>query len=961
MPYEIFDPSSACNPLVPLNKITNKLIFFKINVFEISLSKLTDYPDGKIDGPVSIRDFGLSIYRLGIPLSDLFPHIREQLKTKFIKPTGPGPMRVGIEGVYLPANKDYAKQPEIEEVDVFKDDLKKTSITFDGVKINVSEVQAELEKNGVVFYKKSGKIFKLKFPSSDIMISETDKSETGVRTSFGVMKLSKSKLSELKENGFLKLNFKGNDFRLTVSDFKGLDFVHPGVQKFAGAPAQQPDFSDPSKMDDELYFSVLKAILYDERSGMKDKGVHNPNIDSSKLEDGKYYELLNTFRMDPRYEQYIKTPAGTGKLPSYEIGLYTLFEQNWELQGYSRGALLNSITLAPKEELTIEVFSFDRLKLEQEKEFTTEFEKNLEITSLAKASAEISRDFSTTTDVNADVGLGIPLPIEGVPVKLDVSGGVSQQVKDGIQTTINHINEVTKSSSEKFKSKNRVKIVQTRETGEETRTTRKIVNPNASRTLTLNYFELLETYKVTTDIVATDMNETKRFCLLVDNPDLGAIDISFVLAYEDRLQKSLLSANYLAGFEAAKKLAAQRWFDKKSEIKLEIENSSNENEPKEEAPKKPIVRVALNLKKKLKKFLHVDLLGAADVLSKNVDPFLPDDQKPSKKRVSNAEHELGRFNFWFKFKIASPGVESKAADFVANVNNSVDEAVAAEQLELFLTGMDDEWLTAVKMIAINLVAVQLSTTLFIPFPLLAPLFLELALISNDEGLPKMIDKAKAELKNFEMAQSASAGAQLAEGTDSASMSTAPVPPSPPQLFSLEELALANAEFEKLVLHLEVNKSYYINKMLLFEDSNQRYERLKIKGIVNHVENRILGFVGNKTVFPLRLETLDETTVRRLKKELAAFDPKKDESIHGVDAPKVEPTEESISLPTAGVHVESMLGKCDALEQYLLDRRVIEQQMAQAQTDMAVEKVNQLKQENARLAERIRQGILDKPF
>ena len=960
MPYEIFDPSSVCNPPVPLNKITNKLTFFKINVFEASLSKLIHYPDGKMDGPVNQSDLGYSTYRLGIPLTDLFPFIRPQLKTKYIKGFGPGPMRVGIEGVYLPVNKDYAKQPEIKHINIYNDDIKKGFIRIGGVKIKTSEVSEELEKNGFAYYKKGGKIFKLSRPSGEIIVSDKDKTKSGIQTAIGKMKLSKSELNEFNTTGFLKYSFKGNDFQLKSSGLKGGPTPPPGALFFEVGTGIF-DLFDPQKLEEETYFMCLGDILYDERSGMKDKGIDSQEINFSVLEDKIYYQVLTNYRNDPRYERYFNrtTPsdtmsAGAAKLPAYEIGLYTSFEQNWELLGYSRGVLLNSITLSPKEEISIEVFSFDRLKLEQENEFTTEFEKNLEITSLAKASAEISRDLTTTTDVNADVGLGIPLPIEGVPVNVDVSGGVSNQVKEGIQSSINHINEVTKNSSEKFKSKTRVKIVQTREKGEETRTIRKIFNPNASKTLTLNYFELLETYKIT-----TNLKDTKRFCLLVDNPDLGAIDINFVLAYEDRLQKSLLSPNYLAGFEAAKKLAAQRWFDKKSELKLEIESSNDENESKVDTPKKPLVRVAINLKKKLKKFLDVDLMKAAGVLSKHYDPFLPEDQKPSKKKVSNAEDSLGLFNFWAKFKIASPGVESKSSEFVEKINNSVDEAFAAEQLELFLTGMDDEWLTAVKMIAINIVAFQLSSMLVIPFPLLSPLILELALINNDDGLPGMIDKAKAELKNFEMVQSAATAVQPPASGDPATVSAAPVPP--PQLFSLEDLAMANAEFEKLVLHLEANKSYYMNKLLLFEDSNQRYERLKIKGIINHIENRVIGFVGNKSVFPLKIETLDKATSERLTKELAKFKPEKDENIDGIDTSKIELKEEVISLPTAGVYAESMLGKCDALEQYLLDRRVIEKQMAQAQADMAVEKVNEQKQENNRLAERIKQGVLDNPF
>jgi hypothetical protein len=127
MPYEIFDPASQCNPLLPLNTIVNKLTFFRINVFEVTLSELTHHKDGKIDGIIPGNNFLPRKYRLGIPLTDLFPEIRKRLKTKFIKDTLPKPIKIGIEGTYLPASKDYDKEPEITSIDLFENDLKKTA------------------------------------------------------------------------------------------------------------------------------------------------------------------------------------------------------------------------------------------------------------------------------------------------------------------------------------------------------------------------------------------------------------------------------------------------------------------------------------------------------------------------------------------------------------------------------------------------------------------------------------------------------------------------------------------------------------------------------------------------------------------------------------------------------------------------------------------------------------------
>jgi hypothetical protein len=49
------------------------------------------------------------------------------------------------------------------------------------------------------------------------------------------------------------------------------------------------------------------------------------------------------------------------------LGLLLTYRQTWTPKGYSRGALLNSFSLAPGEELTLEVFNWDRARLEQER------------------------------------------------------------------------------------------------------------------------------------------------------------------------------------------------------------------------------------------------------------------------------------------------------------------------------------------------------------------------------------------------------------------------------------------------------------------------------------------------------------------------------------------------------------------------------------------------------------------
>jgi hypothetical protein len=98
--------------------------------------------------------------------------------------------------------------------------------------------------------------------------------------------------------------------------------------------------------------------------------------------------------------------------PANEIVLHLPYKQTWELLGYSRGALLNSISLAPEEETTIEIFTWERVKRTREDVLSTEVESTQEITLTDKDSREVLKelvkDFSFTSSSKAE--LSVPLP-----------------------------------------------------------------------------------------------------------------------------------------------------------------------------------------------------------------------------------------------------------------------------------------------------------------------------------------------------------------------------------------------------------------------------------------------------------------------------------------------------------------------------------------------------------------------
>jgi hypothetical protein len=614
------------------------------------------------------------------------------------------------------------------------------------------------------------------------------------------------------------------------------------------------------------------------------------------------------------------------------------YEQVWQLAGYSRGSLVSSLTLAPEEDLTIEVFTFDRAKLEQEEIQSSETERSAESTGLARVSAQVKNDLSETTDKGASIGLGVPLPVEGVTAQGQAN--VSDVLTQGMQTTVDTIHEATRKASERFKSTTQVKVVQTRDTGTEKRVTRKLHNPNLGRTLTVHCFEVMEHYKVTTRLIRAD-----KFVLLADIPQPRSFEIPFVLAHEDRLQRALLGAGYLPGFVAAKRLLAQQFFDERSSIKAEIEaaqaKARADQAPPDEQP--PIVALARQIQDKLGILLGLDIVSEIGTLA---DSYVPGGDKISEKDRAAAEDALGMFNFWLKFKLVTPGFDSRAQAFLSALQGDISAKKAYEALLALTTGLDDEWLTSVKMVAASVVALQLGLTILPVFPWLAPMLLEFAVIDNNLGLPALLDKGKQQVRAFEATRKVPPPAPAGEGAKPEARAFAP-----PQLFSLQELAIADAEFKKLQLHLEANRVFYMNSLFAQQDANLRYETLRTLGIQNFVENRLLGFIGRRAVFPLRLEALEPEARRYLEEKLTG-------NLQASLRAGVKPVVEELSLPTNGLHMEPVMGQCDALEPYLAEGRTIELEAASARAALARESANQVAIENDRRRRRIADGNLD---
>lgn len=1012
--YQLFEPVTApdkdCQKLLPLNEISSTLFFYKVTAFQqpldrsIMLDEEQDahLPDFQFMAPVST---GMASATMALPIGYLNLAYTQCTDSRIVHTAdGQMPLVVGLDRTFLPSTEPDKllpqKIPDLVIDDI--DDLSTGSATIGNFTLMVSETTREiLWEYGKVY------VAIAESPGKARLVLRADEYEVADASSLYVygrmasedgepldVDMTESNWSALRESGraFAKVN--GRPVNLRVSHprrtetsptaraglastqsrlpSQGLDFEEPLIVERPDFPGivppeltvAQPDVesivNDMRWQSGELtrsaYCSILRMLLGDPRATIYSHGY---TLSEVPKVDRVYFMNLQTFMRDPRFASCgasAPVKAATPELPVYEIGILTTYKQDWKLLGYSRGALLSSITLAPREEVQVEVFSWDRLKVEEEQSFGSEYESNRESSVMARASTTIAHELNETLGTTASVDGGISAPLEYVNLDAGLTGSAASNVHDNLTSTLDTLHEATVKGAERFKTTHQVKIVQTREIGTETKSIRRFQNPNAAHTLTLNHFEILENYEVTTSLA-----DTKKYCVLVENEDL-AFDIDFILAHQNRLEKVLLSPTYKAGFEAARLLAGQRWFDGESALKME-QGLGDENSGRSKTGKLPsngVFGTANQILRLLEQFLKLSPKKMGEVLRVLAEhhTWL---KRHSSKQVQTAQHDITMYSFWAKLNLAYPGFDTRAQKYVAamkQLERTVDDYEErhlrdeiVNELSLLTDGFDDDWLYHLKMLAVSLVIGEILTFATMTWIALAvgPILTPLVLIHNDCGLPKAISRARKQLKPYRQTREAvtlkeAAGATANATGEASQQVVAGSSAAVPQVYSLQDLANAHADFTRLKLHLEAHRIYYQNEVWRTEDPNERLYRLSLHGLAPYVENRLLGFCGKKAVYSLRVGALPKHVVDELDLYL-------DYDTDDVGAPP-----EMIALPTSGVHMEPVLGKCSAIEPYLEERRAIDLYERQAKADQEA-------LEARRLEERLAQSppLLDDPF
>lgn len=250
------------------------------------------------------------------------------------------------------------------------------------------------------------------------------------------------------------------------------------------------------------------------------------------------------------------TVSATFGFSAPAIGARLTFAQSWFAQGLTLGNLLHSVALAPGESTRIAVLDWSRRTSASGTESISESERltnnathNRAVSEVQDAVAtEVQSGFSHTdsksTTAQGGAGLGVSLG----PVSFGASGSAASNSTSAnsfstsfgtrnLAASMNQrVMDSTQQSASSARNRRASVVKEVSETEHEQVSTRILANYNHMHAMTVQYFEVIELYRV-----ASQLHQVER-CLFVPMK-LVTFDRAMVLRYQGVLRRAALDAS----------------------------------------------------------------------------------------------------------------------------------------------------------------------------------------------------------------------------------------------------------------------------------------------------------------------------------------------------------------------------------------------------------------------------------
>ncbi|WP_410790563.1 hypothetical protein [Kribbella sp. C-35] len=629
-----------------------------------------------------------------------------------------------------------------------------------------------------------------------------------------------------------------------------------------------------------------------------------------------------------------------GPVKGLPVALFLPWKQEWRFTGLSRGNLLSSIALAPREERVIRTYSWERRSKALEQSTETETEMQQDYTSTTRDTDDVLREMTSNQKFNSQFGAdfeasyspGIASIKVGANLDLSQELGLQQVTKSSTQ----HLTETVHRASARVRSRRITKITESSEsvTGEDV--VRRIVNHNDCRTMTLDYFEQLAHYTITTKFE----KERLRVVVMIDNPLRTTPFTNLTLrTNETALRQSLLNPELGDGFTAARLLASYEnaWLEaarvaaeskKVAELDKERAKDATATPPvtKPENPyKDQVLKAAKDVRDAAKKLQGTTIDAALIMIGAHM--------KPLPYMIT-----AGQYWLWFTLAAAKLGAGvTDALNTIAAVTADPSLDDARRLNDAFGAGRVQE-LSRLASLPDNEkedLALAGAIHRFQAAPwdwawwsgscrdngLYTP---------NDGGLvgamTRMTDalgkyeakesEGDALLQGQQMVQKANEEQAAANWVDKLEMK-----------YGLDVVADAQERQTALLTHLEDHKDYYHYVLFQALPPGEQLKLLTANAAelrVGFFEPRVVAYNGDQLAIPLTPTGQNELAkfVKDAQESLAKAAKEAQEA-----ADKMVP--EEVIIPTAGLVVETSMGKCSACEPHREQMHALEARSATA--------------------------------
>jgi hypothetical protein len=186
-------------------------------------------------------------------------------------------------------------------------------------------------------------------------------------------------------------------------------------------------------------------------------------------------------------------PEPEPSIMPWDLFVVLKYRQDWRSTGYGIGDLLFTTSLMPDEELVLEVKTWETSRVQQDREDTTDQRNVSDVKSTTSNATEASTENQTKTNEHVEAKGSY----SGFGASASVEAGWSQDVSELQRNLEKTAEENSSQTTSEFRSTQKVRVAVSRESGSESKTTRRIRNINLAHTLNANYYEVLREYEVT--------------------------------------------------------------------------------------------------------------------------------------------------------------------------------------------------------------------------------------------------------------------------------------------------------------------------------------------------------------------------------------------------------------------------------------------------------------------------------